>query len=84
MFYVYVLRSLKDKQLYIGSTNNLKKRFLDHNRGAVLSTKLRKPFELLYYEAYKMEKDARHREKNLKLGSTALRQLKRRLPTCLK
>ncbi len=79
MFYLYLLKSKRDGELYIGSTNDLRKRFLEHNSGKVFSTKLRKPFELLYYEAYKNEKDARYREHNLKLRSRALEQLKRRL-----
>jgi putative endonuclease len=65
--------------LYIGSTNDLRKRVIEHNKGKVLSTDLRKPLELVYYEAYRSDKDARHREKNLKLRSRALEQLKRRL-----
>jgi putative endonuclease len=79
MFYLYLLKSKRDGELYIGFTNDLRKRFLEHNSGKVFSTKSRKPFELLYYEVYKKEKDARHREHNLKLRSRALEQLKRRL-----
>ena len=84
MFYVYVLRSKKDHLLYVGSTKDLKKRFQQHNLGQVFSTKSRLPFELLYYEAYKSEGDARHRESNLKLRSRALAQLKKRLVYTLK
>jgi len=76
---MYILKSKKDGNLYIGSTNDLRRRIKEHNKGKVISTSLRKPLELLYYEAYKSEKDARHREKNLKLRSRALEQLKRRL-----
>lgn len=79
MFYLYVLQSLKDKKMYIGSTNNLRRRFSDHNMGKIFSTKHRMPFQLVYYEAYKSERDARSREKNLKLRSKAFAQLKRRL-----
>ena len=79
MFFVYILKSLKDKNLYIGSTNNLKKRYEEHNLGKVTSTKPRTPFKLIYYEAYVSEKDARHREHNLKLHARALTQLKKRL-----
>lgn len=79
MFYVYILKSKKDKLLYTGSTNDLRKRFELHNNGMVFSTKNRRPFEIIYYEAYKSEKDARHREKNLKLRSRALVQLKKRI-----
>lgn len=84
MFYVYVLKSEKDGMLYTGSTNDLKRRFMEHNNGLVNSTKLRKPFELVYYEAYKSEKDARNREQNLKLRANALNQLKRRTKESLK
>lgn len=79
MFYVYVIRSKKDNELYIGSTNDLKRRLDEHNTGRVFSTRLRKPFELIYYEAYKVEKDSRVREHNLKLRANALNQLKRRI-----
>ncbi|GBE16348.1 GIY-YIG nuclease superfamily protein [bacterium BMS3Abin15] len=84
MFYVYVLKSKKDDNFYIGSTNNLKKRFTEHNSGEVSSTKLRKPFDLVYYESYKAEKDARKREHNLKLRSRAFAQLKKRIQESLK
>lgn len=79
MFYVYMLRSKKDGDLYIGSTNNLRKRFVEHNTKKVFSAKSKVPFEIIYYEAYRVEKDARVREHNLKLGANDLGQLKRRL-----
>lgn len=75
MFYMYILRSLKDNKLYIGSTNDLKRRFKEHNAGLVTSTKYRKPLKLVYYESYASEDDARHREHNLKLRAKALKQL---------
>lgn len=68
MFYVYVLKSLRDDNLYIGHTDNLKKRFNEHNKGFVTSTKSRKPFKLLYYEACNILGDAVKREKALKTG----------------
>ncbi|OGM20088.1 hypothetical protein A2714_01520 [Candidatus Woesebacteria bacterium RIFCSPHIGHO2_01_FULL_38_9] len=79
MFYIYILKSKKDNNLYIGSTNNLKRRFFEHNEGGVYSTKDRRPLVLIYYEAYKSESDARHREHNLKLRSKALAQLRKRI-----
>jgi putative endonuclease len=79
MCYVYILKSEKDKNLYIGSTNDLEKRFNEHNLGLVFSTKTRIPFALVYYEAYKSERDARNREKNLKIRSRAFVQLKKRI-----
>jgi putative endonuclease len=65
-YYVYVLRSLRDKGLYIGSTRDLKARFRLHNDGAVRSTSPRRPFELIFYEAYRSEYDAKRREIYLK------------------
>lgn len=79
MFYMYILKSKKDNNMYIGSTKDLRKRLELHNSGQVFSTKSRLPLELIYYEAYKAEYDARHREKNLKLRSNAFAQLKKRI-----
>lgn len=79
MYYVYILKSKKDNLLYTGSTNDLRKRIVLHNSGGVYSTKNRTPLELIYYEAYKSEKDARNREQKLKLRANALYQLKKRI-----
>jgi putative endonuclease len=51
MFYTYVLKSKKDGELYVGWTNDLKNRFMQHNKGLVTATKYRLPMELFYYEA---------------------------------
>jgi len=83
MYYIYILKSKKDKKLYIGFTTQLNRRIKQHNDGESLSTKSRRPFEIIYYEAYRSEKDARKREKNLKLFSKAYYALKRRLPDSL-
>ena len=84
MFYLYILKSEKDGNMYVGSTNDLKKRLSLHNSGKIPSTELRKPFELIYYESYKAEKDARKREHNLKLRSRAFAQLIKRIQESLK
>lgn len=39
MHYVYVLKSIKDKQNYVGYTKNLKFRFEQHQKGLVSSKK---------------------------------------------
>jgi len=79
MFYVYVLKSKRDENLYIGYTNNLRQRVSEHNKGLVVSTRSRTPFELRYYEAFYLEADARNREWSLKKDGNALAQLKRRI-----
>ncbi len=84
MFYVYILKSQKNKELYIGYTNNLEKRLMEHRTGKGGYTKKYMPYELIYYEAYKAESDARHREHNLKLRANALSQTKRRIVESLK
>lgn len=48
MYYTYVLQSKKDDNLYIGFSSDLKKRLCKHNDGLVVSTKHRRPFELIF------------------------------------
>ena len=67
-YYTYVLRSQKDGNLYIGYTNNLRRRFLKHNSGLVFATKSRIPFDLVYFEACLTKEKAVLREKQLKTG----------------
>jgi len=77
-YYVYVLQSKKDNRLYIGFTLNLRARFKKHQDGKVISTKYRRPLELIYYEAYKDRTIAQKRERQLKTGKTHT-ALKKRL-----
>ncbi|MFQ6082945.1 MAG: GIY-YIG nuclease family protein [Candidatus Aminicenantia bacterium] len=82
MYYTYVLISTKDGKFYTGTTRNLKKRFEEHNKGIVHSTKHRKPFDLIYYEACLCIEDAFRREKYLKSGK-GKRYLRNRLKKSL-
>ena len=66
MYFTYVLRSETDGKFYTGFTKNLKLRFEQHNKGLVESTKERRPFNLIYYEACLKQDDAIKREKYLK------------------
>jgi len=68
MYYVYILFSEKDKNLYTGFTPDLKLRFNKHSNGYIRATKDRRPIKLIYYEAYSNELDARRREIYLKGG----------------
>ena len=68
MYYVYILISLKDHNLYTGFTRDLKTRLKNHNDGKSLSTKGRLPTKLIYCEMYCNKKDAENREKFLKSG----------------
>jgi putative endonuclease len=68
MYYVYILKSKKDRFKYIGFCSDLKTRFSSHNLGKVKSTKEHRPLEMIYYECFKNERDARVEEKFLKTG----------------
>ena len=65
---VYILKSKIDQKRYIGCTNDLQRRFFEHNSGLVISTRNRKPFELTYSEEYSSKVDAMKREKFFKSG----------------
>ena len=77
MYYVYVLKNEKG-ELYYGFTSDLKKRLEGHNKGDTFTTRGHQ-WELIYYEAYKSEIDARNREKSLKESGGARRFLKERI-----
>ena len=77
-WYVYVLQSLKNDSLYVGYTQDLRKRLTEHNRGLNFSTKPYLPWQVIHYEAYRNGKDAKHREGYLKTSQGA-RLLKRML-----
>jgi len=69
MFYTYLLESLIDKTWYIGYTSDLRSRFIGHNKGKNIATNGKKPWKLIYYEAYIDRIDAKKRERFLKSGS---------------
>ena len=66
MYYVYVLQSKKDNNLYVGYTKDVPSRFEAHQNGEVDSTRDRRPLELVYLEGCKKQEDALKREKYLK------------------
>lgn len=68
MFFVYILKSLKDGKRYIGYTNNLKRRLTEHNSGLCKSTSKRFPFELVHSEEYEEKSEAMKRERFFKSG----------------
>jgi putative endonuclease len=69
MYYVYLLRSVTDDGFYIGYSTDLRKRLLEHKRGASFATRYRGPWKLIYYEAYIEREDAEGRERYLKSGA---------------
>ena len=83
MYYVYLIKSIKKEFLYVGSTNDLRRRLLDHNSGKELATKFYSPFKLVYYEAYQSKKDALIRENKLKHHGSVIGHLKKRVQDSL-
>jgi len=84
MWYFYVLQSQKNLDwFYKGSTNDLKRRFKQHNDGEVDSTWPYTPLKLVYYEAYPTETAARNRESSVKKSGSISIPLIRRIKESL-
>ena len=71
MYYVYILKRDRTPKFYIGYTDDLKRRIKEHQK--------EDRWKLIYYEAYLYEKDARQRERKLKLYGSAWQGLKKRI-----
>jgi len=84
MYYVYVLQSEKNKEkLYIGTTDDLRRRLVEHNSSKNYSTKTDKPYRIVYYEVYLSKTDALDRECKLKHHGSVIGHLKRRIKRSL-
>jgi len=70
MYYVYVIENSSNAH-YIGQTNDLERRLLEHNDPQFVEggyTRTRGPWKLIYQEIYKTRSEAMRREKELKSG----------------
>jgi len=76
MFYTYCLQHSISKELYYGYTDNLRRRLKEHKRE-------NKNWELIYYEAYRTDTDARRRELKLKDYGQSRSHLKKRIKDSL-
>ena len=65
-YHVYILLSLKNNDIYIGSTANLQNRINLHNQGKIKSTKAYKPWKLLEYRKFNSRGEAMKQEMFLK------------------
>lgn len=83
MYYTYVLLSKKDNKFYVGYTDDLNNRLMQHNSGKVKSTAFRLPILLIYYEVCLNKFDAIKRERYLKTGM-GKRYIKNRLKNYFK
>jgi putative endonuclease len=68
MFFVYVLGSKSTGKHYIGQTDNIERRFSEHEQGLAGYTRGRGPWELLIVEEYSTRSEAMVRERFLKSG----------------
>jgi putative endonuclease len=81
MFHVYILKSHKDENWsYVGSTDNIQRRFNEHRLGKVRSTKGKRPLHLVHEENFQTRDEALTREKYLKSGFG--REEKRNIINC--
>ena len=69
MYYIYIMKSLKDGSLYKGFTEDLKERLKIHNQGGDDYTSRKRPWKLVWYCAFNDKKKALAFEKYLKSGS---------------
>ncbi len=68
MYYVYLLK-LINREIYTGSTPNLKERYQEHRNGQVISTKHLRPLKLIWFCGFLTRLQARRFENYLKTGS---------------
>ncbi len=70
MYHVYILKSeSRPDQTYVGSTDNLRRRLVEHNSGKSTHTKKFMPWNLIFYAAFPEQALAERFEKYLKSGS---------------
>jgi putative endonuclease len=66
IFYVYILESLIDGDFYKGSTSDYTRRLEEHNNGASKFTRSKRPWKLVFVQAFPILRDALIQEKKLK------------------
>ncbi len=64
--YAYILQSVKTRRYYFGVSNNVRRRFIEHNSGISKSTAPFRPFILKRVERFENIKEAYQRERFLK------------------
>ncbi len=62
MFFAYILKSEVDGSHYYGHSKEVNLRLKRHNRGAVRSTKSKRPWEIHYIESFPTRSEAYRRE----------------------
>ncbi len=77
MFTVYSIKSIDRNYIYVGLTNNIERRFNEHQKGQNKTTAPYRQFVLIYQEKFPTRTEARKREIYLKtgIGKEFLKQL---------
>jgi len=65
-FFVYILQSKTNDSFYKGSTNDLVRRFNEHNRGEEISTARYLPWDLVWFTVKSTRSEAFALERKLK------------------
>ena len=68
MFTVYAISSIERNYIYVGLTDNLERRFFEHNNGKNKTTKPYLPFKIIYTQEFGTRLEARQNEKYFKSG----------------
>ena len=66
MYWVYILKNLREGKYYVGYTMNLGERIRQHNRGKSRWTKNKGGWVLVYSEHYRHKSEAISRENEIK------------------
>lgn len=72
MAYLYILQSEVNERYYIGSTIDLDRRLKEHNEGKTTSTRLTRPFKVVFVQEYETIQEARNMEYRLKKKKSRL------------
>ena len=84
MYYIYLLKHTKTKQIYIGLTNNLKRRIKEHNSNQQKATvRIDGKWKVIYVEIYRNKEDAHRREQRFKQHGRAKQELLKRIEKSL-
>jgi len=77
MSFLYILQSQTTTRYYIGVSDSVDRRFIEHNHGQTPSTRGRGPWILVYSESYSTRSGALARERQLKAWKShkAIQQL---------
>ena len=78
-YFVYAIKSKKDGRIYVGFSENVQKRFNEHNSGKTRSTKGYRPWKLIFTKGCETRIQARELEKYYKSG-IGKEKLKRMVP----